>query len=133
VAGDHACRGQQDCQEARTAPGPPLASTCPLTGAIVGPRSGVALDGAGNLFVADCYNNTIPEGHVQWRGDHACRVSGSIWKARTARGPPPDSTAPVAWRWTGRATSSSLSTTDNTIRKITPSGVVTTLAGQQGQ
>jgi DNA-binding beta-propeller fold protein YncE len=62
---------------------------------------GVAVDGAGNLFVADSFNDTIRKVTPSRRGDHACRVSGFLWGSADGTGdvgplrPPP-------WRGGGR-------------------------------
>jgi len=92
----------------------------------------VAVDGAGNVFVADTGNNTVriiaPNGGVATfagvSGDHGS-FDGTGNKARF-------------WAPFGIATDRSgnifvADTANNTIRKITSAGVVTTLAGQAGQ
>jgi sugar lactone lactonase YvrE len=93
---------------------------------------GVAVDGAGNVFIADARNNTIrkvtPAGAVTTLAGTADLLSGSADGAgAVARF---DNPSGVAVDGTG-----SLFVVDfgnNTIRKVTPAGVVTTLAGTAG-
>jgi hypothetical protein len=96
---------------------------------------GVAVDGAGNVFVADTYNNTIrkitPSGVVTTLAGSAAANRGSA-----------DGTGAAArfyWPWgvavdgAGNVFVADVGNEivggDDTIRKITPAGVVTTLAG----
>ena len=88
--------GFHPAREARTAREPPPASTGPMAWRWTGRATSLS----------PTRQQHHPENHAFWRGDHACRDSG-FGEARTARGPPHASTGPVAWRWTGRATSSS--------------------------
>ncbi len=55
---------------------------------------GVAVDGSGHVFVADTGNNAVKE----------ILAAGGTSRSRPSA---PDSTVPMAWRWTGPATSSS--------------------------
>ena len=67
------------------------------------------------------------------------RMRSSRWLDRRAQLAAPmapgalrDSTIPMAWRWTARATFTLLISLTDTIRKITSGGVVSTLAGLAG-
>ena len=93
--------------------------------------AGVAVDGSGNVYVADSYNNTIrkvtPAGVVT-------TVAGTAGNSGSA-----DGTGAAARfnRPSGVAVDGSgnvyvADTNNNTIRKVTPAGVVTTVAGTAG-
>jgi sugar lactone lactonase YvrE len=93
-----------------------------------GPR-GIAADKAGNLYVADTGNSTIrkitPAGAVTTLAGTAGIVGGSV-----------DDTGPAAEFFNPRGITTDrdgnlyvADTFNNNIRKITPAGVVTTLAG----
>ncbi|MCX7804926.1 MAG: PKD domain-containing protein [Planctomycetota bacterium] len=94
------------------------------------PRS-VALDSSGNIYVADTYNNTIrkitPAGVVTTLAGQAGTPgsddgTGSAARFNVPSGVAVDSGGNVYVADTG----------NHTVRKITPAGVVTTLAGQAG-
>ncbi|MBI5684382.1 MAG: hypothetical protein HZC54_04820, partial [Verrucomicrobia bacterium] len=93
--------------------------------------SGAALDGAGNVYVADCYNHTIrkvtPAGVVT-------TLAGSAGNAGSADGT--GSAAQFNYP-AGVAVDSAgnvyvADSNNHAIRKVTPAGVVTTLAGSAG-
>ena len=93
---------------------------------------GVAVDSAGNVYVADRGNNTIrkvtPAGVVTTLAGSG----GTVVAARTGRGAPRGFIL-----LTGVAVDSAgnvyvADTCNHTIRKVTPAGVVTTLAGLAG-
>jgi len=90
---------------------------------------GVAVDGAGNVYVADTHNNTIrkvtPAGEVTTLAGQAGSFGsvdglGSDARFYSPYGVAVDTTGNVYVADAGNAT----------IRKVTPAGVVTTLAGQ---
>ena len=93
---------------------------------------GVAVDGSGNVYVADTYNNTIrkitPAGVVS-------TLAGTAGSSGSADG---TGSAAQFYYPCGVAVDGSgnvyVADTDNyTIRKITPAGVVSTLAGLAGK
>ena len=94
--------------------------------------SGVAVDGNGNIYVADSYNNIIrkiaPGGVVS-------SLAGSAGQSGSSDG---TGSAARFWRPSGVAVDGIgniyvADSANNTIRKITPAGVVSTLAGSAGQ
>ena len=82
--------------------------------------AGVAVDSAGNVYVADHWQPHDPQGDARRGGDDAGRTGGQIAAARTARAAPRGSTLLPAWRWTAPATSMWRTTYNHTIRKVTP-------------
>jgi hypothetical protein len=92
--------------------------------------SGVALDSAGNLYVADFGNDTIrmitPEGVVSTLAGTAGAMGSADGTGAAARFWTPWSVA------TDSAGNVYVADGNDTIRKITPTGVVTTLAGTFG-
>jgi hypothetical protein len=95
--------------------------------------NGVALDSAGNLYVADFINSTIRKmtrDGTNWVVTTAAGVAGSL-AARTGRTAMPGSIFLLTWRWTARTTVYVAETANNLVRKITLVGtnwVVTTVA-----
>ena len=92
---------------------------------------GVAVDGSGNVFVADSANYTIRK---VTSGGVASTLAGLAPNPGSSNGT--GSAAQFSWPY-GVAVDSSgnvyvADTTNNTLRKVTPAGVVSTLAGLAG-
>jgi sugar lactone lactonase YvrE len=94
--------------------------------------SGVAGDGAGNLFVADMGNDTIrkitPSGVVTTLAGSATEAPGSA----DGTGGDAHFNRPQGVAMDGAGNLFVTDTGNGTIRKVTPAGVVTTLAGTAG-
>jgi hypothetical protein len=111
--------------------GTPGSSDGTGSGAQFSEPEGVAVDGVGNVYVADTDNNTIrkvsPAGVVTTLAGSAGSWGGTDGTGSAAR---------FYWPW-GVALDSAgnvyvADTANYTIRKVTPAGVVTTLAGLAG-
>jgi sugar lactone lactonase YvrE len=96
--------------------------------------SGIGVDGNGNIYVADQYNNSVrrltPEGGVT-------TFAGPVAQSYSTNS---DGTGSAAWfSWPSGVAADSAGNIyvadaeNSTIRKITPSGTVTTIAGLTGQ
>ncbi len=113
---------------AGTAPTP--GSTDGSTAALFNAPSGIALDSANNLYVADTSNNTVrkisPAGTVSTLAGLAGRSSSTDGKGAEARFEEPYAVA------TDGTYVYVADHTDHTVRKISADGTVTTLAGKAG-
>ena len=95
---------------------------------------GVAVDGAGNLYLADTFNHTIRKLTPVGTNWVVTTIAGSVLSSGSANG------TNIAARFNGPSGvavdgAGSLyvaDTTNSTVRKITSAGVVTTLAGSPG-
>ena len=92
---------------------------------------GVAVDAAGDLFIADYVNNRDPRGEPATGVITTVAGNGTrVTAATVARPPPPNSTIPRAWRWTPRGDLFIADTDDHAIREVNvASGAITTVAG----
>ncbi|MGA2867488.1 MAG: NHL repeat-containing protein [Verrucomicrobiota bacterium] len=92
---------------------------------------GVAVDGEGNVYVADCYNHTIRK---VTPGGVATTLAGLAGSQGSADG----TGSAAGFNYPGGVAVDSAGnvyvadTGNSTVRKVTPAGVVTTLAGQAG-
>ncbi|HET9625090.1 MAG TPA: hypothetical protein VFP84_27170 [Kofleriaceae bacterium] len=96
--------------------------------------SGIAIDGVGNLFVADAGNNAIRKIGLDGRVT-TLAGSGSLYGDGTANGVGRDArfNGPQGVAVDGMGNVFVADTGNHTIRKITPDGMVTTLAGGAGE
>ena len=102
----------------------------PATSASLSHPLGVAVDSVGNLYIADVGNDRIRK--VDAAGNHHHR--GRQWQFRLQRRRRPGhqrgaSTFPTAWPWMAPATSISLTKVTSASVRWTPSGNITTVAG----
>ena len=94
--------------------------------------AGVAVDSAGNVYVADTYNYTIrkitPAGAVTTIAGTAEQIGAANGTGNAAR-----FNSPFGVAVDGASNVYVADTYNNTIRKITPAGAVTTLTGSAGE
>ena len=100
----------------------------PATSAQLYYPDGVAVDGQGNVYIADLRQPRVrkvsPGGTITtFAGTGASGSSGDGGPATSARLRPR-----AGWRWTGRGTSTSPTRTHR-VRKVSPDGTITTFAG----
>ena len=103
----------------------------PATSAQLNEPSGVAVDGSGNLYIADDGQQRDPQGDggdgiiTTVAGDGTAGYSGDGGPATSAQ-----LSFPRAWRWMPPATSTSRTAATTVIRKVTAAtGIITTVAG----
>ena len=104
----------------------------PATAAELNDPAGVAVDAAGDLFIADTGNNVIRE--VELSTGIITTVAGNGHRRATAatadRPPPPQLQRPAAWRWTRAGDLFIADTDNNVIREVSlTTGIITTVAG----
>ena len=91
----------------------------------------MAVDSAGNVYVADTWQQHDPQSDAGGSGDDAGRTGGQFWqRGRDGSAARFDSPSGVAVDSAGNVYVAD--TGNHTIRKVTPAGVVTTLAGLAG-
>ena len=91
----------------------------------------MAVDSAGNVYVADTGNNTIRKVTPARGGDDAGRAGGQLWQ-RGRHGQRRAVQLPYGVAVDSAGNVYVADTYNDTIRKVTPGGVVTTLAGLAG-
>ena len=104
----------------------------PATAAELRRPRGVAVDAAGDLFIADYCQQPGPRGESRHRRDHHRRRQRGcgLQRRQRSRPPPPNWTSPTASRWTPPGTSSSPTPATTAIREVNlATGVITTVAG----
>ncbi|HVW12580.1 MAG TPA: NHL repeat-containing protein [Mucilaginibacter sp.] len=91
---------------------------------------GIAIDGAGNLYVADCYNNMIrkitADGHVTTL---AGKPGKKNFGSKDGKGPAASFSHPCGIAVDKKGNVYIADVGNNKIRRITPDGTVSTLAG----
>lgn len=113
-------------------------SSSPVTGTLTAARysipQGIALDAAGNIYVADTGHHLISK--ISVSENSVTTLAGTSGSAGVTDGPGAAARFSSPWGIAvdaaGNVYVADSGTTGNTIRRITPAGVVTTLAGSAG-